>query len=371
MEIERARLLSLALELGFEEEAATQCLDRLIDLYGEDGKEFVTVEHCGDDYLVALADAMQDHEDWDDLQAIESEACGALNNILEKEVPKGFETDCRTSLGSYKIGKDDSFTGHQYQEKLSSNSDEDSDVEILSQNNISNDQSVNLNGNKSYAHFRSVDEPPSISKQQLSMVQIRTKINGKTINSTSEHRSSADAYRLILSIDPSGGDGGGNSTSWNESFRVKLIGGGFGEVGHSSWCTWWKGLTPPTITFQSVPGSLLSALIRAFFAVELRRIKNAAICRRLKQPFFLIGDFWETMASNEDDDDDGEDVEEESYKVVEEIMNDIHIGENGDDEEEGIDVKAEEFIAKFYQQMKLQRQVSLLQYNEMLYRSMS
>ncbi|MQM05199.1 hypothetical protein Taro_038009 [Colocasia esculenta] len=34
--------------------------------------------------------------------------------------------------------------------------------------------------------------------------------------------------------------------------------------------------------------------------------------------------------------------------------------------EECIDVKAEEFIVKFYEQMKLQRQISFLQYNEML-----
>ncbi|KAF3436517.1 hypothetical protein FNV43_RR23609 [Rhamnella rubrinervis] len=33
-------------------------------------------------------------------------------------------------------------------------------------------------------------------------------------------------------------------------------------------------------------------------------------------------------------------------------------------EEESIDMKAEEFIANFYQQMKLQRQISYLQYNE-------
>ncbi|KAG1371327.1 hypothetical protein COCNU_16G004210 [Cocos nucifera] len=43
----------------------------------------------------------------------------------------------------------------------------------------------------------------------------------------------------------------------------------------------------------------------------------------------------------------------------------------GVEEEQGIDSKADEFIAKFYGQMKLQRQVSLLQYNEMLYRSTS
>ncbi|KAE8009405.1 hypothetical protein FH972_005842 [Carpinus fangiana] len=40
-------------------------------------------------------------------------------------------------------------------------------------------------------------------------------------------------------------------------------------------------------------------------------------------------------------------------------------------EEEGIDLRAEEFIAKFYEQMKLQRQISFLQYNEMQNRGTS
>lgn len=35
----------------------------------------------------------------------------------------------------------------------------------------------------------------------------------------------------------------------------------------------------------------------------------------------------------------------------------------------GVDVKADEFIARFYAQMKLQRQISWLQYNEMMERS--
>lgn len=34
------------------------------------------------------------------------------------------------------------------------------------------------------------------------------------------------------------------------------------------------------------------------------------------------------------------------------------------EEEKEIDLRAEEFIAKFYEQMKLQRQISYLQYNE-------
>ncbi|KAK1650744.1 hypothetical protein QYE76_068549 [Lolium multiflorum] len=38
-------------------------------------------------------------------------------------------------------------------------------------------------------------------------------------------------------------------------------------------------------------------------------------------------------------------------------------------EDAGVDVKADEFIAKFHAQMKLQRQISWLQYNEMMHRS--
>ncbi|KAF8401382.1 hypothetical protein HHK36_012320 [Tetracentron sinense] len=56
---------------------------------------------------------------------------------------------------------------------------------------------------------------------------------------------------------------------------------------------------------------------------------------------------------------------------------DYKIGAGGDDghnyemvpcEEEGIDLRAEDFITKFYEHMKLQRQISNLQYNEMLIR---
>uniref|UniRef100_A0A9I9CK00 Uncharacterized protein n=1 Tax=Cucumis melo TaxID=3656 RepID=A0A9I9CK00_CUCME len=34
LELERARLLSLAAKLGFDEESAEACLDRIINLYG-------------------------------------------------------------------------------------------------------------------------------------------------------------------------------------------------------------------------------------------------------------------------------------------------------------------------------------------------
>ncbi|EPS71069.1 hypothetical protein M569_03689 [Genlisea aurea] len=83
LDLEKARLISLALDLGFDEEPAKNCLDRLVHLYGEDGREFINVEHCGDDFLASLAEFVQDNEDWDDAQAMESEACGSLSEILE------------------------------------------------------------------------------------------------------------------------------------------------------------------------------------------------------------------------------------------------------------------------------------------------
>ncbi|KAF3322712.1 Cotton fiber expressed protein [Carex littledalei] len=49
----------------------------------------------------------------------------------------------------------------------------------------------------------------------------------------------------------------------------------------------------------------------------------------------------------------------------------VELIEEGDQrlEEKGIDTKAEEFISGFYEEMKLQRQVSAIQYYEMLERS--
>ncbi|GMI79383.1 RECQ helicase l1 [Hibiscus trionum] len=100
-ETEKARLISLGLEFGFDERAAKKSLDRLISLYGDDGREFVTVEHCGDDFLLALAETMEDSEDWDDdLQVVESEACGALNNLLDKNALPNAESNSSTNVGN-------------------------------------------------------------------------------------------------------------------------------------------------------------------------------------------------------------------------------------------------------------------------------
>ncbi|CAM6106339.1 unnamed protein product [Calypogeia fissa] len=69
---EKAKLLSLASESGFEAEEAETCLQQVIDLYGEDGRDFVTVESCGDDYLIRLAEYVKVDEDFD-LTAVDPE----------------------------------------------------------------------------------------------------------------------------------------------------------------------------------------------------------------------------------------------------------------------------------------------------------
>ncbi|XP_027366802.1 ATP-dependent DNA helicase Q-like 1 [Abrus precatorius] len=98
LELERVRLISLALDFGFDEHSANKCFDRLLALYGDDGREFITVEHCGDDFLAALAESMQATEEWDDLQEMESQACGTLTHIFDKTVPTcGVANDDDTS----------------------------------------------------------------------------------------------------------------------------------------------------------------------------------------------------------------------------------------------------------------------------------
>lgn len=83
------------------------------------------MEHCGDDFLAALADAMQGTEDWEDLEAIESEACGTLNKIIETEEVVVADNRTEVSQGC--------LTEEATKRLSSSIDDEDSDLEVLSQ----------------------------------------------------------------------------------------------------------------------------------------------------------------------------------------------------------------------------------------------
>ncbi|OMO86312.1 hypothetical protein CCACVL1_09646 [Corchorus capsularis] len=135
-ELEKARLLSLAQDLGFDEQSAKKSLDHLISLYGDDGQDFITVEHCGDDFVAALAETMQDSEDWDgDLQAVETEACGALNNMFDRNAlanPKS-NSNGNSNVGNYINIVDDSPDGKKktnFMELDSSSDDEELDLWI-------------------------------------------------------------------------------------------------------------------------------------------------------------------------------------------------------------------------------------------------
>ncbi|KAL6649788.1 hypothetical protein ACP70R_014012 [Stipagrostis hirtigluma subsp. patula] len=75
----------------------------------------------------------------------------------------------------------------------------------------------------------------------------------------------------------------------------------------------------------------------------------------------LDGDEQEGICSDEDEDE----------QLLERVVAEACRASTAEGEDAGVDVKAEEFIARFYAQMKLQRQISWLQYNEMMERSIS
>ncbi|KAK2977715.1 hypothetical protein RJ640_013733 [Escallonia rubra] len=127
LDVEKARLLSLALDFGFDEQSAKKCLDRLVQLYGDDGRDFITVEHCGDDFLAALAESMQDNEDWDDLQALETEACGTLADMFDKDVLKSYEADGDGAARSDVHVIEDSPEPQEYQDVMQLESSSDSE----------------------------------------------------------------------------------------------------------------------------------------------------------------------------------------------------------------------------------------------------
>ncbi|KAJ4832973.1 ATP-dependent DNA helicase Q-like 1 [Turnera subulata] len=169
LELERARFLSLAMECGFDEESAKKCLDRLISLYGDDGQDFITVECCGDDFLASLAESMQDTEDWDDdLQAVESEACGALSNMFEKDVMnKGKASDDGHSRGYIDI-IDNSPEPRKQQVWLEVDSSSDSDGLDFSRSNEKHSTPLTRHSSKASVSKSSVTRGsvPSVANEK-------------------------------------------------------------------------------------------------------------------------------------------------------------------------------------------------------------
>lgn len=95
------------------------------------------MEYCGHDFLLALAETMEDCEDWDDdLQAMESEACGALNNMFDKNAPCNDKNNSDTNARNYINIIDDSperkkHTNLMELDSSSSTDDEDLDLSVL------------------------------------------------------------------------------------------------------------------------------------------------------------------------------------------------------------------------------------------------
>ncbi|KAL3843515.1 hypothetical protein ACJIZ3_000918 [Penstemon smallii] len=164
LELEKARLISLALEFGFDEESANKCLDRLIQLYGDDGRDFITVEYCGDDYLASLAESMQDTEDWDDVQAMESEACGALDEILDKDLLQNYDTIVKETRSHIHVIEDspESLKNQNIMLLDSSSEGEEVDLMISRKKHVKPSSKHCIDGT-SHDHSQSSHRPPSIS----------------------------------------------------------------------------------------------------------------------------------------------------------------------------------------------------------------
>ncbi|KAI3445389.1 hypothetical protein Pfo_002054 [Paulownia fortunei] len=160
LELEKARLISLALEFGFDEDSANKCFDRLVHLYGDDGRDFITVEHCGDDFLASLAEFMQDTEDWDDVQAMESEACGALAEILDKDLLQNYDSKVTERRSQIHVIKDSPESQkHQNIMQLDSSSDDEEADQIISTKHAIPSSKVSIDSNGHGSSPSSIKRP--------------------------------------------------------------------------------------------------------------------------------------------------------------------------------------------------------------------
>ncbi|PSS28853.1 ATP-dependent DNA helicase Q-like [Actinidia chinensis var. chinensis] len=210
LELEKARLISLALDFGFDEDSSKKCLDRLTHLYGDDGRDFITVEHCGDDFLAALAESMQDSEDWDDLQAMESEACGTLSGIFDADILNNYEED-NIGKEKYNVHVIEDFPKSEKQRqsliKVDSSSDsEDLDFLIPSKNNVGSTPSSFAKGSghtlTQSSHGRaskSADCKSCVTQDSTS--SICKKISGSKISKTEQGTLSYEELQALDDIE--------------------------------------------------------------------------------------------------------------------------------------------------------------------------
>lgn len=94
------------------------------------------MEHCGDDFLAALAESNANSEEWDDLQAAESEACGALTGIIGKQTCNGHKTDNKDTFGGNVFVIEDSPERPTDQNYLDVDSSSEGEEDLLSPEDV-------------------------------------------------------------------------------------------------------------------------------------------------------------------------------------------------------------------------------------------
>ncbi|KAL0335457.1 UNVERIFIED_CONTAM: ATP-dependent DNA helicase Q-like 1 [Sesamum radiatum] len=197
LELEKARLISLALEFGFDEASANRCLDRLVQLYGDDGRDFITVEHCGDDFLASLAECMQDTEDWDDVQAIEAEACGALTEILDRDLLQEYDAKVTESNQIHVIEDSPESQKHQNIMQLDSSSDDEVAFQnIPGKKHVKPSSHIYLDGN-GHDPSPSWTRPPSISDYWSDLTQS----SGPSVYQEAQHSRSYENIHGTLTFE--------------------------------------------------------------------------------------------------------------------------------------------------------------------------
>lgn len=107
------------------------------------------MEHCGDDFLASLAEFMQDTEDWDDVQAMESEACGALTEILDKDLLNNYDSEATEKRSEIHVIED--------------SSDSQNHHDVLHLDSSSESEEASQNVSRKYEKSPSSVKPPSIS----------------------------------------------------------------------------------------------------------------------------------------------------------------------------------------------------------------
>lgn len=90
---------------------------------------------------------MQDTEDWDDVQAMESEACGALSEILDKDLLQNYDSDNAERRSQVHVIEDSPESQkHQNIMHLDSSSEDEEAQETISRIHVTPSSNISVDG---------------------------------------------------------------------------------------------------------------------------------------------------------------------------------------------------------------------------------